>query len=125
MAANIFLVSALLLQGAPATVVVEAKRDTGSVGYEELMHGDARGAIARIEGGQGLADHDPAALINLGSAHARLGRRDMAREFYTAAIKSDDPQDLELADGRWMDSRLAARMAIKMLDEGREVLALR
>ena len=67
---------------------------------------------------------DPAALINLGTANARLGRPDAALDHYRAALVSRQRYDLELADGRWVDSRAAARLAIKMLNDG-SVLALR
>lgn len=124
MAATALLFGLVLAQASPATLTVEANRADGNVGYAELASGDANGAIARIEAGGGAERNDPAALINLGSANARLGRLESARQLYVAAIKSDDPQELELADGRWMDSRRAARLALRMLDSG-TLLALR
>lgn len=124
MAATALLIGLLLAQGTPAAMTVEANRDRSDVGYEELMRGDASAAIARIEANYELR-RDPAALINLGSAHARLGHFDLARQFYAAATKSADHYDLELADGRWMDSRRAARLAMRMLDKEGAVLALR
>jgi hypothetical protein len=114
----------VLAQASPATLTVEANRADGNVGYAELASGDASGAIARIEAGGGAQRNDPAALINLGSANARLGRLESARQYYVAAITRGEPQDLELADGRWIDSRRAARLALRMLDRG-TVLALR
>jgi hypothetical protein len=114
----------VLAQASPATLTVEANRADGNVGYAELASGDANGAIARIEAGGGAQRNDPAALINLGSANARLGRLESARQYYVAAITRGEPQDLELADGRWIDSRRAARLALRMLDRG-TVLALR
>lgn len=123
MAASL-LIGLLLAQASPAVLTVEGTRDSANVGYSELMNRDPLGAIARIEAGDDLRRNDPAALINLGSANAQLGRLDAARQHYIAAIKSNDPYDLELADGRWMDSRRAARLAIRMLDGG-AVLALR
>jgi len=67
---------------------------------------------------------DPAAQINLGTAMARLGQRDAARDHYRVALSSRDRYDLELADGRWMDSRAAARLAIARLAKN-QALALR
>lgn len=125
MAATAWLVGLLLAQGTPSTLIVEANRDQTNVGYEELLRGDARGAIEEIEANPDLGHGDPAALINLGSAHVRLGHLDLARQYYSSAIKSNDPYDLELADGRWMDSRRAARLALRMLDNDNAVLALR
>ncbi len=124
MAATALLFGLVLAQASPATLTVEANRADGNVGYAELASGDANGAIARIEAGGGVQRNDPAALINLGSANARLGRIDSARQYYVAAITRGEPQDLELADGRWIDSRRAARLALRMLDGG-TVLALR
>ena len=124
MAATALLFGLVLAQASPATLTVEANRADGNVGYAELTSGDANGAIARIEAGGGVQRNDPAALINLGSANARLGRIDSARQYYVAAITRGEPQDLELADGRWIDSRRAARLALRML-EGGTVLALR
>ena len=53
------------------------------------------------------------AILLVFLAHARLGHFDLARQFYAAATKSADHYDLELADGRWMDSRRAARLAMR------------
>ena len=36
---------------------------------------------------------------------------------YRAAIASPDRYDLQLADGRWMDSRAAARLAAASLEK--------
>lgn len=119
----------LLVQGAPVvTVQGHADGQPGAewvdVGYRELAAARPEEAIARIRDSRELEFGDPAALINLGSAHARLGRRDKAERYYKAAIISDTRYDLQLADGRWMDSRQAARLAIRQLKHG-EDLALR
>jgi Flp pilus assembly protein TadD len=94
------------------------------VAYEELVTGQAEKAIAVIRANPQIESDDPAALINLGTAHARLGRTLEAREFYRAAIASANRYDLQLADGRWMDSRYAARLALSMHAQG-ETLALK
>ena len=54
----------------------------------------------------------------------RKGDRAAARGHYVSALASRERYDLELADGTWMDSRAAARLAIRMLAKGQE-LALR
>lgn len=121
---TLLLASVLLAQAAPAAVTVEATVDRVDVAYEELRDGRNAAAIERIHNNQELEAGDPAALINLGTAYARLGQKDDARFAYSAAILSDTRYDLQLADGRWMDSRQAARLAIHNLEDNR-TLALR
>ena len=81
------------------------------VAYEALADGDSAGALADLEGRRMQEPEDPALLINLGAAYARLGRMERAAATYEAAIDSKTRYRLELADGRWLDSRRAARMA--------------
>jgi Flp pilus assembly protein TadD len=119
-----FLAAALLVQPAPAVAASEAGADRVEVGYAELSEGRATDAVDRILGSQGRKIEDPAALINLGVAYARLGKVAKARDAYRAAIASSERYDLELADGRWMDSRQAARLADRMLYSG-TTLAIR
>lgn len=118
------IASAVLTQVvAPATPADPAVQYV-EVAYEQLTKGQNEQAVARIRANPRIATDDPAALINLGSAHARLGRTLDARDFYLAAIASTNRYDLELADGRWMDSRHAARLALTMQSRG-EALALK
>jgi len=131
MAALATLVGLVLAQASPATTmtVEGAHQDRGGpdwvdVGFAELATGRPAAAIARIRDNGALDVDDPAALINLGSAHARVGQRQRAERFYKAAIISSTRYDLQLSDGRWMDSRSAAREAIAALQHG-SVLALR
>ena len=58
-----------------------------------------------------LRPDDPAAMINMGTAYARMGREADARDCFIRAIASRERYDLELANGQWMDSRRAARVA--------------
>jgi Flp pilus assembly protein TadD len=119
-----FIASAVLTQVvAPASPAVPAAEYV-DVAYEQLAAGQAEQAIARIRANPLIESDDPAALINLGTAHARLGRTDAARDYFMAAIASANRYDLQLADGRWMDSRRAARLALTMHAQG-ETLALR
>ena len=53
-----------------------------------------------------------------------LGRTAEAAAAYDNAIGSPIRYDLELADGRYVDSRWAARTALANLNEGRPLLAL-
>lgn len=123
--AGFSLLAATLLAQAPVPVVtVEANLDRVDVGYAELMDGRPKAAIERIEANPGIAPDDPAANINLAAAHARLGHVAMAQRHYIAAISSRTVYDVELADGRWMDSRRAARLGVEALAKG-TVLALR
>lgn len=124
MLTTILLASAMVAEAANTPVTVEARQERSDVGCEALVRGDNSGAIAEILEKQGTATDDPAALINLGTAHARLGQPSKARSFYQAAILSNDRYDLELADGTWMDSRAAARLAVEKLETG-ALLALK
>ena len=120
--------SALILAGlmlAQSTgITVEANRVLPDVGYRELMTDQPAEAIRRIDGNRQLAADDPAALINRGTALARLGDKAAARNSFMAALASRDRYDLELRDGSWLDSRAAARKAVQMLEQG-AVLALK
>lgn len=124
MTISLLFAGAFLAQAAPAALTVEAPVDRVDVGYEELRDGRNDAAIEQIQANKALEADDPSALINLGTAYARLGRKDDARFAYSAAILSDTRYDLQLADGRWMDSRQAARLAIHYLEDNR-ALALR
>lgn len=119
------LVAATLLAQATAPVLtVEADMDRVDVGYAELVAGQPKAAIERIEANSNISSDDPSANINLAAAYARLGQTTIARQHYLAAIASRTSYDVELADGRWMDSRRAARLGAQGLDKG-TVLALR
>lgn len=116
MAATALLATVLLANSAALPVSDASAREWsdvtfGEVAFEELATGRPEQAIAKIEANGANVSRDPAALINLGNAHARLGRTEKALEYYRTAIESDVRYDLELADGRWMDSRRAAVMA--------------
>ena len=124
MAATMLIAAVLMVQAPAEAIMVDGNVERIYVGYEELMAGRPDAAIARISLNSASASQDPAVLINLGSAYARLGQIKQARSQYRAAMISTERFDLELADGRWMDSRRAARLAESMLDQG-EVIALR
>lgn len=107
----VVLASAALAQTAP--ISVEATRaDWVDVGYEELRAGQPQAAIQRIRANRELDANDPAALLNLGAAHARLGQTEMARSYYRAAAANAESYDVQLSDGRWVDTRRAARIAL-------------
>lgn len=100
-----------------AALAVPAAAETGpdrtDVAYQALSEGRTAEAIAQLD----VESDDPATLINLGTAYARQGRMADARAAFTAAIRSKDHYVLELADGRWVDSRKAAKMALESLEK--------
>ena len=124
MPATLILAGLMFAQAAQPAITVESTPDRLEVGYRELVQQRPADAIERINANRSLESDDPAARINLGTAKARLGAKSAAVDDYRAALASRQRYDLELADGTWMDSRAAARLAIRMLDKG-ETLALR
>lgn len=119
------IVVALALSHAAAALPATAESDAievtaaeSRVGYEALIAGDNARAIAEIEGNRALAQDDPARLINLGIAHARLGNVAQAEELFHAAVASGDQMELETSTGDWVYSRAIARLALRMLDQG-------
>ncbi|OHD04522.1 hypothetical protein [Sphingopyxis sp. RIFCSPHIGHO2_12_FULL_65_19] len=94
------------------------------VAYAELKAGENHAAVEKLTGDSGLDRRDPSRLINLGTAYARLGRTAEAAAAYDNAIGSPIRYDLELSDGRYMDSRWAARTALANLNTGKPLLAL-
>lgn len=95
------------------------------VAFEALSDGRTEDALRHLTETSDVAARDPSRLINLGTANARLGRSEQAAAMYRAAVNSPIRYDLELADGRTMDSRWAARMALKGLaTKGRVTAAL-
>ena len=114
----------LLAQTMGPAIVNAPTGERVDVGYEQLAHGRPDLAIERIRANRSLSANDPAALINLGTAHVRMGRPKEAQTFFIAAITSSEPLDLELADGRWMNSRRAARIALELMPTGK-TLAVR
>lgn len=88
----------------------------GSLGYEALISGQTLQAISQLQDAKAELGDDPARLINLGSAYARVGEYEQARRMFKAAANGPDSFDLVLADGRVMNSRDAARLAMSSLD---------
>lgn len=129
---KIFLPLIAIAFSAPAAaqsiVVVTAPQaeseDVLPVAYAEMKAGDNRAAIAKLTGDTTLDARDPSRLINLGTAYARLGRTADAAAAYDAAAASPIRYDVELANGRYVDSRWAARTALANLDQGKPLLAL-
>ena len=128
MSTALLFAGAFLAQSAVPVVTVTGsanriERERVDVAYEEVRQGRNEAAIARIMRNRELDADDPAAMINMGTAYARMGRESDARVCFIRAIASRERYDLELADGQWMDSRRAARKAHELL-RSQETLAL-
>ena len=115
----------LFTQAGVATTVIDQDRftQTSEVAYEEIADGRGAEAVEAIERLLEEQPGDPALLINLAAAQIQLGRYDQAAESYRQAITSSERYQLELADGNWIDSRLAARRGLQTLQG--QVLAMR
>jgi hypothetical protein len=124
MPATLAFAGLLLAQAAQPGITVQAPTDPHGIGYRELVAQKPAAAMDRIAADWNANAEDPAARINLGTAAARLGDRAAARKHYRIALTSRERYDLELADGTWMDSRDAARLALAMLAKN-QALALR
>jgi Tfp pilus assembly protein PilF len=104
----------------PEPVIYE-QRD---VAYEALSNGQTAEAAASLEASLRQDPRDPATLINLGTAYARLGETARAEHSFRAALTSTTRYQLELADGSWDDSRSVARRALASLGDGRTLAVL-
>jgi Flp pilus assembly protein TadD len=87
----------------------------GSIGYDAVMRGDNERAVSQILTSAQVSKHDSAKLLNLGRAYARMGQAEKAAEYFKAAMQVRESVDLVLADGRVMDSKVAAREALANL----------
>lgn len=96
--------------------------DAGTLGYAALLQGNYPAALEQMQAAQNevspAARRDPARLINMGLAYAKMGDVASARQHYQAAIDTPVSFDIILSDGRIMDSRVAARHALRRLDQG-------
>lgn len=118
MIANLVVGTLFLAQAGSLAVVGETgQTESHDVAYETLASGEARQAITNLEALREQNPGDPALLINLGSAYAELGDTETAAQYYREAAESDTRYQLELADGSWVDSRRAARTALRRLEE--------
>ena len=124
MSVSLLLASALLASPDAHVVATPAGADHVEVAYAALSEGRNDAAVAQLRASHLAANGDPAALINLGTAYARMGRNAEAQVAFRSAMASDVRYDLQLADGSWMDSRRAARRAAESLDRG-TALAMR
>ncbi|KMS54976.1 hypothetical protein V474_18065 [Novosphingobium barchaimii LL02] len=121
MSLSVLLTAALMGQSVISLAMDQPRSDVTEVAYRELSEGQSQAAVRKLEANGALRSEDPAALINLGAAYIRAGQGDKALAAYRAAAATPERYDLELADGSWMDSRQAARMALKGLMASRTV----
>lgn len=122
-----FALSSLLAVAQAATIAVPVEPsgiEQRQVAYEELSAGRSAEAVAALEAELRQDPTDPATLINLGTAYARQGDSDRAAQAFRAAMTSDTRYRLELADGSWVDSRQAARLALASLETRYPLAAL-
>lgn len=117
MIATMIFAAALSASPAASTADGIAQAQSSGTVYGELAQSQTEATISRILASDQFDSKDPATLINLGAAYAKIGQKDRALAMYRAAIASPDRYDLQLADGRWMDSRAAARLAAAPLEK--------
>lgn len=123
---SLSMLVASVLVGQSALLNLEVRpQEKIDVAYEELRSGRNEEAVDKLRHSDAVKSGDPAALINLGTAYARTGRPGKAVDSYRSAIVSSDRYDLELADGTWMDSRMAARTAMRNVLVAKPALAMR
>lgn len=115
-------IAPLLLAQAATAQMVQQEQEKRDVAYEQIAQGDLDGAIVALETALREEPNDPATLINLGSAHQLRGNRELAARYFRAALESETRYDMELANGRWLDSRRVAALALRSLDNTRIAL---
>ncbi|MDR7101932.1 hypothetical protein [Croceicoccus sp. BE223] len=114
----VILAAALAAQPAIPAADTASNVENVDVAYTELVDGRDAEALHKLEQSALVQAGDPAALINLGTAYARAGEEAKARASFAAAMASRDRYVLELADGTWVESKVAARMASAALGAG-------
>lgn len=87
--------------------------ERGTLGYEALVTNQNDLALKQLTQENTVPNTDPAKLINLGRAYARLGDMEKAENSFIAALNCKENVDLVLADGREMNSRKVAKLALK------------
>ena len=116
MALGMIVSAVLLAQAAPLVADEGVSSERANAAYKELAAGQTDSAIVQLEASLEETPGDPAQLINLGTAYARAGRMDEARDAFREAISAQDRYRVQLPDGSWEDSRRVARLALDSLD---------
>ena len=102
---------------AEQTSGIEVAYPQKAIGYDALVTGDNDRAIRDMLSGT-ISRNDPAFLLNLGQAYARTGRVAEARELFRKVARKRQVVDLVLADGRVINSNLAASQALATVQVG-------
>ena len=123
MSLTALVTAALLGQSAFSLGIDTPTPEKADVAYTELAAGQTQAAVSKLEASGARHSDDPATLINLGAAYARAGQADKALAAYRAAVATPERYDLQLADGSWADSRVAARMALNGMLAARTMAA--
>jgi cytochrome c-type biogenesis protein CcmH/NrfG len=114
--AALFIAPSAIASDGPDPLASDVPNASVDAAYDQLQSGELERAVARLEMLRAENPDDPAILINLGSAYSKMGELEKAADAYRAAVDSDVRYRLELADGEWVDSRLAARRALALLE---------
>ncbi len=85
-------------------------------GYHALVAGDVDRAGQDLAPVAAERTRDPAALLNLGQYYLRTGRLALAREAFESVRDHRRHYLIELANGRVIDTRDAARAALTTVD---------
>jgi Flp pilus assembly protein TadD len=111
-----FASTLLSVSGAAAeTPVAEIGYERGTLGFEALIANDNETALRQIQSAKNVPQNDPARLINLGRAHARLGNVSQAQQAFEAAANCKEHFDIVLSNGKVMNSRRAAMLSLQSL----------
>jgi thioredoxin-like negative regulator of GroEL len=120
--ASSLVVSELAVASVPGPdIVIEEQKPAA---FAELSRGETQRAVTMLEAALQKDPGDPALLINLAYGYVKLGRSAEAATAYRAAAASRKRYELELASGRWSDSTMVARNALRSLDATVQVAAL-
>ncbi len=109
--------------GAPAPIV-EAGYPAGSLGLAAIQRGDWAAAerLLTAERG-GVADEDPARLINLARVYLETGRRAEAIATWRRALAAEGHGEVELLSGGMARTDAIARAALARFDRPVETAA--
>lgn len=112
---SILIAAAIATSLPPQPVTVEAA-PVIDVSYDTLATGADEQAIAELTRALARQPEEPALLLNLAAAYRRTGNLLAARECLDRVVSLRETYSVELADGRWIDTRRAARIARADLD---------
>lgn len=110
------IVLALALSAFPATALsaqaVEEGFPRGSLAVAAIERGDWARAEILLNDTRGIAQDDPARLLNLGEVYMRTGRTAQALAAWRAAEASTHHEMVATLGNRWVSTRELAREAL-------------